>query len=72
METGTQPSQLLRITRLCLMLLGCACLGVGGGYMLKFAIAHGGGKHTAMGLVIIAVSALGLVLTVKELLRKQK
>ena len=40
--------------------------------MLKFAIAHGGGKHTAMALVVIAVSVLGLVLTVKELLRKQE
>ena len=71
-EIVTHPSQLFRITRLCLILLGCACAGVGGGYMLKFAFAHGGGKFTAMGLGIIAVSAICLVLTVKDLLRKQK
>lgn len=71
METREQ-SPLFRNTKLCLMILGCICLGAGGGFMLKLAFANGGGKLMAMAFAIIAVSALSLVLTVKELLRKQK
>ena len=72
METATPPSQIFRITRLCLMMLGCVCLGVGGGYMLKFAAAHGTGKHTAMAIVTMVVATIGLIFTVVEILRKQK
>lgn len=66
-------SPLSRKTRDCLMLLGCAFLGVGGGFMLTFALAHGGGiQPAAMASVAIAVSAFGLVRAAKELLRKPK
>ena len=70
-DNDQKESLLFRRTRLCLLILACACAGVGGGYMLKFVLAHGGGKDTAMAVAIIAVSAFGLVRTVKELLRKQ-
>ena len=69
----THPSQLFRITRLCLMLLGCVCIGVGGGYFFKFSLGHSGGiKFMVMAAVILAVSAFGIVQTLREIVRKQK
>ena len=72
-DNVAHPSQLFRITRLCLMLLGCVCLGVGGGYFLKFSMGHSGGiKFMAMAALILAVSAFGIVQTLREIVRKQK
>lgn len=72
MEDAQPLSPLFRITRDGLMLLAYACVGIGGGYLLKFALAHGGGKYTAMALVAFVVSVGGLVHTGKRMLRKQK
>ena len=72
-DNVAHPSQLFRITRLCLMLLGCVCLGVGGGYFLIFSMGHSGGiKYTVMAVLILAVSAFGIVHTLREIVRIQK
>ena len=55
------------------MLLGCVCIGVGGGYFFKFSLGHSGGiKFMVMAAVILAVSAFGIVQTLREIVRKQK
>ena len=55
------------------MLLAFACLGIGGGYFLKFSLEHGGGmKFMAMAALILAVSTFGFVQALREILRKNK
>ena len=73
MKDTPQLSPLSRITRDCLMLLAYVCVGIGGAFYLKFALAHGGGKYiSVVALVAIAVAVFGLVHTGKGLLRKQQ
>lgn len=72
-ENPPHLSPLFRNTRDCLMLLAFACLGIGGGYFLKFSLEHGGGmKFMAMAALILAVSTFGFVQALREILRKNK
>ena len=73
MDNEPRLSPLFHYTRLFLLLIGCVCLGIGGGYFLKFSLGHSGGiKFMAMAALILAVSAFGIVQALREILRKQK